>query len=179
MLLGWKGLQTGSFLLLMSLAVLYHRSDLAPWTAGLFEQLGLGKGCSFWSAKIAPWQEHVTPGGLSYPLLGVRTLMLLVVLRALKNRKSLPKYLNLALAATVSPSATTLGVRGETMFDCTNAKNTVADVDLSVVSECPNFKSTYQNASLLEVQIIQRTASTLIETNTCNLILSREACHCK
>ena len=147
--------------------------------SGSFDQLGLGKGYSSWNVGIAPWHEHVTPGGLSYPLLGVWTLMLWLVLRGLRNKRALIKGLNFLLAATGSHSVATLGVRGETVFDCTNPKATIRDVDLSVVAECPDFKSTYQNSTLQEVQIIQRTASTLVETYTCNLIVSREACQCK
>ena len=185
MLLDWKGLQKGCFLLLLFIGTLCHQS-LAPWMSGSFAQLGLGKGSLYSNVRIAPWHGHNTPGGLSYPLLGAWILMLWVVLRGIKHRRALVRVLNCLLSATGFLSARTLGVRGrtlgvrgETVFDCTNPKNSVADVDLSVVSDCPDFQSTYQNPTLQEVQIIQRTASTLVETYTCNLIVSREACHCK
>ena len=73
----------------------------------------------------------------------------------------------------------TPGIHGETMFDCTDPANTIVDIDLSVVSECPDFQSTYANASLVNVQIIQRMSSTLVKTYICNLIVSCEVCHCK
>ena len=101
------------------------------------------------------------------------------VLRAYQKRKSLRRFLHLLLAIRASPSVMTPGVHGETVFNCTNPKNTIADIDLSVVSECPDFTSTYANASLVNVQIVQRTSSTLVETYACNLIVSREVCRCK
>jgi len=102
--------------------------------------------------------------------------MLWVVLGLIKHRGSLPKYLSYLLVATGSPFAHKHGARGETVYDCTNPQVSVADVDLSVVAECPAFESTYQNSTLQEVQIVQRTASTLVETYTCNLLITREAC---
>ena len=113
------------------------------------------------------------------PPLRCTDLMLYLALSAIKNQRSSVKLLSLGLSATGSPFARTPGVRGETVFDCTNPKNTIADVDLSVVEECPDFVSTYGNQTLVRTQILQRTASTLVETYTCNLIISREACKCK
>ena len=113
------------------------------------------------------------------PPVGVLILILWLALSAYKRRQSFLRLLSLGLSVTASPFAKTHGVHGETVFDCTNAKNTIADVDLSVVEECPDFVSTYGNATLVRTQILQRTASTLVETYTCNLIISREACSCK
>ena len=174
----WKGLRLGRFLLLLSLGILYCRG-LAPWRSGQVDRHGSGRESLSSNARIAPWHGHNTHGGSSFPLYAAWILMLWVALKLYKHRRSLPKILNCLLAATGSHYAQTLGARGETVFDCTNPKNSVADVDLSVVAECPDFKSTYQNSTLQEVQIVQRTASTLVETYTCNLIISREACKCK
>ena len=173
-----KGLRLGRFLLLLSLGILYCKG-LAPWRSGQVDQHGSGKEFSSSNARIAPWHGHNTHGGSSFPHYAVWTLTLWVVLNLYKHRRSLPKILSCLLAATGSPFAHKLGARGETVFDCTNPKNSVADVDLSVVAECPDFQATYQNSTLQEVQIVQRTASTLVETYTCNLFISREACKCK
>ena len=100
-------------------------------------------------------------------------------LSAYKRRQSFLRLLSLGLSVTASPFAKTHEVHGDTVFDCTNAKNTIADVDLSVVEDCPDFVSTYGNATLVRTQILQRMASTLVKTYTCNLIISREACKCK
>ena len=174
----WKGLRIGRFLLLLSLGILYCRG-LAPWRSAQVDLLGSGKEFLSSNARIAPWRELNTHGGSSFPLFAVWTLTLWVVLSLYKHRRSLPKILSCLLAATGSPFAHKLGARGETVFDCTNPKNSVADVDLSVVAECPDFQATYQNSTLQEVQIVQRTASTLVETYSCNLFISREACKCK
>ena len=174
----WKGLRIGRFLLLLSLGILYCRG-LAPWRSGQVDLHGSGKEFLSSNARIAPWRELNTHGGSSFPLFAVWTLTLWVVLSLYKHRRSLPKILTYLLAATGSPFAHRLGARGETVFDCTNPKNSVADVDLSVVAECPDFQATYQNSTLQEVQIVQRTASTLVETYSCNLFISREACKCK
>ena len=173
-----KGLRLGRFLLLLSLGTLYYK-ELAPWRNGQVDQHGSDKESLSSSVRIAPWHEHTTHGGLSFPLYAVWTLTLWVVLGLIKHRRSLPKYLSYLLVATGSPYAHKHGARGETVYDCTNPQVSVADVDLSVVAECPDFKSTYQNSTLQEVQIVQRTASTLVETYSCNLLISREACKCK
>ena len=173
-----RGLRLGRFLLLLSLGTLYYK-ELAPWRNGQVDQLGSDKESLSSSVRIAPWHEHTTHGESSFPLSAVWTLTLWVVLSLFKHRRSLPKILTYLLAATGSPYAHRLGARGETVFDCTNPKNSVADVDLSVVAECPDFQATYQNSTLQEVQIVQRTASTLVETYSCNLFISREACKCK
>ena len=110
------------------------------------------------------------------PLIGV---WILTLTQAYRKRKSLTRFLHLLLAVTASPSVMTPWVHGETVFDCTDPANTITDIDLSVVSECPDFQRTYAKVSLVNVLIIQRTSSTLIETYTCNLIVSREVCHCK
>ena len=170
-----KGLRLGRFLLLLSLAILYWKE--APWRR--VDQHGSDKESLSSSARIAPWHEHTTHGESSFLLSAVWTLTLWVVLGLIKHRRSLPKYLSYLLVATGSPYAHRHGARGETVFDCTNPKNSVADVDLSNVAECPDFQATYQNSTLQEVQIVQRTASTLVETYTCNLFISREACKCK
>ena len=174
----WKGLRLGRFLLLLSLGILYC-TGLAPWRSGQVDRHGLGREFLSSNARTARWRGHNTPGGSSFPLLAAWTLTLWAVLNLYKHRRSLPKILSCLLAATGSPYAHKLGARGETVFDCTSPKVSVADVDLSVVAECPSFQSTYQNSTLQEVQIVQRTASTLVETYSCNLFISREACKCK
>ena len=113
------------------------------------------------------------------PPVGVLILMLWLALSAYKRRQSFIRLLSLGLSVTASPFAKTHGVHGETVFDCTNAKNTIADVDLSVVEECLDFTSTYGKPTLVRTQILQCTASTLVKMYTCNLIISREACQCK
>ena len=173
-----KGLRFGRFLLLISLGILLCK-EIAPWRSGQVDQPGSDRESLSSNVRIAPWHEHTTHGESSFPLSAVWTLMLWVVLGLIKHRGSLPKYLSYLLVATGSPFAHKHGARGETVYDCTNPQVSVADVDLSVVAECPAFESTYQNSTLQEVQIVQRTASTLVETYTCNLLITREACKCK
>ena len=125
---------------------------------GLLAVLGLGTASLFLNALNVWALEPVGNGECSFPVIGVWTLTLWLVLRAYRKRKSLTIFLHLLLAVTASPSVMTPGVHGKTVFDCTDLANTSADIDLSVVSECPDFQSTYANASLVNVQIIQRTS---------------------
>ena len=103
----------------------------------------------------------------------------LVDFTSIQEKKIFNKIPALTACSHGSPSIMSPGVHWETMFDCTDPANTIVDIDLSVVSECPDFQSTYANASLVNVQIIQRMSSTLVKTYICNLIVSCEVCHCK
>ena len=173
------GFPKSCFLLLLTSLVAAQYTESALWITGKPELYGPGKAyMSPTVPRVLP-TEPATSTGSYYPPCGVLILMLYLALSAYKKRRSSVQLLSLGLSATTSPFAKTHGVHGETVFDCTNAKNTIADVDLSVVEECPDFVSTYGNATLVRTQILQRTASTLVETYTCNLIISREACSCK
>ena len=172
------GFPKACFLLLLTSLVAAAYKEGALWNTGRPELYTPGKAYISPTVRRALPTEHVISTGSYYPHCGVLILMLYLALSAIKRRNSVT-LLSLGLSATDSPFARTPGVRGETVFDCTNPKNTIADVDLSVVEECPDFVSTYGNATLVRTQILQRTASTLVETYTCNLIISREACSCK
>ena len=173
------GFPKSCFLLLLTSLVATQYKKSALWVTGKPELFGPGKASMSPTFPRALLTEPATSTGSYYPPCGVLILMLYLALSAYKRRQSFVKLLSLGLSATTSPFARTHGVHGETVFDFTNAKNTIADVDLSVVEECPDFVYTYGNATLVRIQILQQTASTLVETYTCNLIISREACHCK
>ena len=172
------GFPKACFLLLLTSLVAAAYKEGALWNTGRPELYTPGKAYISPTVRRALPTEHVISTGSYYPHCGVLILMLYLALSAIKRRNSVP-LLSLGLSAKGSPFARTPGVRGETVFDCTNPKNTIADVDLSVVEECPDFVSTYGNQTLVRTQILQRTASTLVETYTCNLIISREACKFK
>ena len=173
------GFPKACFLLLLTSLVAAAYKEGALWNTGRPELYTPGKAYISPTVRRALPIEPAISTGSYYPPCGVLILMLYLALSAFKKRRSSVKLLSLGLSATGSPFARTHGVRGETVFDCTNPKNTIADVDLSVVEECPDFVSTYGNQTLVRTQILQRTASTLVETYTCNLIISREACKCK
>ena len=173
------GFPKSCFLLLLTSLVAAQYTESALWITGKPELYRPGKAYLSSTVPRAQLIGPATSTGSYYPPAGVLILMLWLVLSAFKRRQSFIKFLSLGLYLTASPFARTHWVHGETVFDCTKAKNTIADVDLSVVEECPDFVSTYGNATLVRTQILQRTASTLVETYTCNLIISREACHCK
>ena len=173
------GFPKSCFFLLLTSLVAAQYTESALWITGKPEVYGPGKASLSWTVPRAQLIGPSPNIGFSCPPIGVLILMLWLALSAYKRRQSFIRLLSLGLSVTASPFAKTHGVHGETVFDCTNAKNTIADVDLSVVEECPDFVYTYGNATLVRIQILQQTASTLVETYTCNLIISREACHCK
>ena len=169
------GFPKSCFLLLLTSLVAAQYTESALWITGKPELYGPGKAyMSPTVPRVLP-TEPATSTGSYYPPCGVLILMLYLALSAYKKRRSSVQLLSLGLSATASPFARTHGVHGETVFDCTNAKNTIADVDLSVVEDCLDFVSTYGNATLVRTQILQR----LVETYPCNLIISTEACKCK
>ena len=166
------------FLLLKSLVAAQY-TESALWITGKPEVYGPCKASSSSTVPRARLTGPATNIRFSCPPAGVLILMLWLVLSVYKRRESFLRLLSLGLSVTASPFAKTHEVHGDTVFDCTNAKNTIADVDLSVVEDCPDFVSTYGNATLVRTQILQRMASTLVKTYTCNLIISREACKYK
>ena len=173
------GFPQACFLLLLTSLVAAAYKEEALWITGRPELYTPGKAYTSPTVRRALPIEPAISTGSYYPPCGVLILMLYLALSAVKNRRSSVKLLSLGLSATASPFARTHGVHGETVFDCTNPKNTIADVDLSVVEECPEFTSTYGPPTLVRTQILQCTSSTLVETYQCNLIISREACQCK
>ena len=89
-----------------------------------------------------------------------------------KVRASLSLCIMLILAFWAVPART------EMVYDCSSAKTAVATYSLDEIGECPDFKHTYRNKTLMRAQILQRAGSQLIEGFQCQLTYQRKACYC-
>ena len=61
-------------------------------------------------------------------------------------------------------------------YDCDSGLQSITTLAIDDIAACPPFNNTYTDAPKANIQVLQRTTNTLIQSYSCKATINREAC---